>query len=318
MQDDLIFDVRPWMVGFRLDRILKKKLAPISRHFWGKAIDGGEVLVDDEPRRRSYRLQAGQKVRVEGGALERAGAAPWTGDLDLIYEDEHLLAVNKPAGLIVHPISALTRGAVTEWLEDLTGRTPHLCHRLDRFTSGLLLAARTPEVARLMMEAFMERRISKVYLALVRGRVEGAEGSIDLPLRKAPESGIRLKMLAEAGAEISARTSWRVLERFEDETLLELAPHTGRQHQIRAHLEALGHPVLKDKLYGPEIDFEYFNSSVGNRSAYHEGWQALHAYRLHFVHPVEDRDVTVEAPLIGPFRTHLETLRAGQRGKVVS
>lgn len=315
MNDDLIFEVRPWMVGHRLDVILAKKLAPLARHFWGRAIDAGEVEVDGSPRRRSYRLQDGQRVRVAGAVLERGGAAPWRGEIDVLFEDEHLIALNKPAGLIVHPISALTRGAVTQWLKRRTGGPPYLCHRLDRFTSGILLAARNAEVARRMMDAFMTRAISKIYLALAEGVVEGEEGRIDLPLRKAPESGIRLKMVAEVGGDVSASTSWRVRERFPEATLLELELHTGRQHQIRAHLEALGHPVVEDRLYGERIDFDYFDSSVGNRSAYYDGWHALHAQRLGFRHPVTGCDILVEAPLIGAFRERLDELRRRRGGK---
>ncbi len=305
MEDGLVFEVRGWMQGFRLDRILKKKLAPISRHYWGKAVDAGEVTVGGKCRRRSYRVQEGQEIRVCSEALTRIGAAAWAGEISVLYEDEHILAVNKPAGLIVHPINLLTRGAVTQWIEDRYGAPAHLCHRLDRFTSGLILVARSPEIARIMMEAFVGRHVSKVYLALVEGAVEDSQGSIDLPLRKAPESGIRLKMLAEKGASISAKTSWKVIERFSEATLLEVSPHTGRQHQIRAHLEALGHPIVNDRLYGPVIDFEYFNSSVGNRSAYYDSWHALHAHRLSFCHPVTKTSMCIEAPVIGAFAAYL-------------
>jgi 23S rRNA pseudouridine1911/1915/1917 synthase len=213
-----------------------------------------------------------------------------------------MIALNKPPGLPVHPSASYHRNTVSFILRETYGRerAPRIAHRLDRETSGLLLCARTLEHERLLKNAFENRRMHKTYLAIVRGRVEVEQGVIDMPMARAREG---LHVLMEPRPDgLHAVTEYCVRGRARGHTLLELFPHTGRQHQLRVHLSAIGHPIVGDKLYGPEREapfLETIETGLTPELVARLGHErhALHAFRLAFDHPLTGAPVQLEAPL---------------------
>jgi len=222
---------------------------------------------------------------------------------DVLYEDAAVLAVDKPAGLPVHPSATYHKNTLTFLLRERFGEDPpQIAHRLDRETSGVLLCARTADAERALKNAFETRRVSKRYLAIVRGVIPQDEGRIELPIDQAKEGLHILMEVTPAGEGCASATRFRVLARSSHATLVALAPESGRQHQIRVHLGALGFPIIGDKLYGPE-GVEPFLDYIDNgmtdelcqRLGHHR--QALHAYELTFEHPSTGDNLTLHAPL---------------------
>jgi 23S rRNA pseudouridine1911/1915/1917 synthase len=232
-----------------------------------------------------------------------------TGDLPILFEDAHCVAMDKPAGVPVHPAGRHLENTVIHYLhrryprdDEAGGDLPRLLHRLDRETSGVLLASKHGDFHYHVGQAFEFRRVQKTYLAVVEGRVERDGGSIDLGIGPARGSPIRLKMEArDDGTGLPASTHYRVLRRSQRFSLLELVPKTGRQHQLRVHLAAIGHPIVGDKIYGP--DENYFLNAINgglDESALRRlvlPRQALHAQALEFQHPQTGRLMHLQAPL---------------------
>jgi 23S rRNA pseudouridine1911/1915/1917 synthase len=227
--------------------------------------------------------------------------------LDVVYEDEHLMVINKPAGLVVHPapghaadtmVNALLayRPAVTA--ADADPARPGIVHRLDRDTSGLLVVAATRAAQDALQATFKSRRVAKIYLALVFGTVELERAAIEAPLGRDPRQRQRMAVLTEGGR--AARTNYAVRERLPGATLLEAGLITGRTHQIRVHLASIGHPVVGDRVYGPR------------RQAIVAPRQMLHAWRLELAHPITGAPLAFEAPLPADMAAVLEGLRTGR------
>jgi 23S rRNA pseudouridine1911/1915/1917 synthase len=289
--------------GERLDRYVARHLPQLSRAAAQRLIGAGEILVNHAEARSSHRLQEGDLVEVALPPPER-GLVPEPIPLDIIYEDEALAVVNKPAGLVVHPAHGHLGGTLLngllarypelrEWPQE--EGLPGLVHRLDRDTSGLLLVARTPAVRRALRGEFKARRVRKVYLALVIGQPEHERARIEAPIGRDPKARKRMAVLREGGK--PAVTEYRVLERLGRYALLEVHPETGRTHQIRVHLAAIGYPVLGDRVYGPQhqpLALDRF---------------FLHAEQLDFRHPVTEQEVTFTAPLPPELEAILEELR---------
>ena len=229
--------------------------------------------------------------------------------LVVLYEDAHVLAVDKPPGMVVHPAPGARRGTLVNALAHRLGvlagvgpaDRPGIVHRLDRDTSGVLLVARTAPALEALARQFRERSVEKRYLAIVRGRVAKASGTIDQPIGRHPRERKRMSVHGQRAR--TAVTRWQVLERFAAATLVRLAPETGRTHQLRVHLAALGHPVLGDEVYG---------RGRATRAAPPElacSRQALHAEELRFVHPVSGERVVVRAALPRDLEDVLARLR---------
>jgi 23S rRNA pseudouridine1911/1915/1917 synthase len=261
--------------GQRLDAFLAARGAAPSRSAAQRLIDSGAVLVDGEARPKNHRLTAGQVVSIEAGAPQPAEAAP---EFEVVYEDADLMVVDKPAGLVTHPAPGHRGPTLADALRGRAagGADPDragIVHRLDRDTSGLLVVAKTEEAYAAMSAQLRRREVKREYLALVAGRLDAESGTIDAAIGR--DRSRRTVVSTRTDRARDAVTHFEVLERLPATTLLRVRLETGRTHQIRAHLAAIGHPVCGDRQYGGgacgrEIDLER---------------QFLHADRLMFSHP---------------------------------
>lgn len=277
--------------GKRLDHFVQEQISDFSRARIQTWIREGRVLVNGSAAKASMTLRGGEVVEVSPADLPPLNASPEDLPIDILYQDDSVIAVNKPAGVVVHAGAGAHSGTLVnrlvhhfKSLSTVGGDLrPGIVHRLDRGTSGVLLVARTDAAHRALAAQFADRTIEKTYLALVQGRVLADSGKIDKPITRDPNRRTRMTARLEHGRE--AHTSFRVRERLERFTFLEVRIGTGRTHQIRAHLASIGHPVAGDKLYGarafPALENRVF----------------LHAWRIVFTSPAANQRVTVEAPL---------------------
>jgi 23S rRNA pseudouridine1911/1915/1917 synthase len=271
--------------GERLDAFLAGPLG--SRARAQRLIETGRVRVDGRPRPKRHRLAGGERVTVEDEEDRPPAADAAPAPFDVVYEDEHLLVVDKPPGVVVHPARGHRTGTLAQALagraaggDDAT--RAGIVHRLDRDTSGLLVVARTPEAHRGLRAAMAARRVRREYLALVEGRPPARSGTIDAPLGR--DRRVRTRMSIDTDAPRAAVTHFEVERALAGATLLRVRLETGRTHQIRAHLRAIGHPVAGDPEYG-------------RRGLFGLRRQFLHATRLAFAHPITGEPVDVESPL---------------------
>jgi 23S rRNA pseudouridine1911/1915/1917 synthase len=288
--------------GQRLDALLAVPLGSRSRA--ARLIDAGAVTVDGRPQAKRYKVEAGQTIAVD----DTADAPPAPVDVgatvafDVPYEDEHLLVVDKPAGVVVHPARGHLTGTLAQALEGTAaggdeGWRAGLVHRLDRDTSGLLVVAKSDAVHAALKEALQRREVTRQYAALVEGRPPSRTGTIDAPIGR--DRRVRTRHSTDTDNPRAARTHFEIAEALDHYTLLAVTLETGRTHQIRVHLQAIGHPVAGDPEYG------------------HAGRlglprQFLHAHRLAFAHPVTGLPVAVESPLPDDLAAALERARAGE------
>ncbi len=300
----------------RLDLFLHAKLPQYSRARLQGWIRQGRVRVAGRPAKPSLLLKGEESIEVEPAELPPLRATPEPLPLEILYEDADVVAVNKPAGMVVHAGAGNFQGTLVNALLHHFGRLstvggelrPGIVHRLDRLTSGVILAARTDAAHRHLAAQFAGREVEKQYLALVHGEVKGEAGVIDRPIARDPHR--RTRMTARLGAGRQARTSYRVLKRWPGFTLLEVRIATGRTHQIRVHLASAGHPVVGDRLYGAPARIPGLPPL---------GRFFLHAHRVSFRSPATGERIRVEAPLAAELSAFLEALdRSGSRGKTSS
>ena len=255
---------------------------------------------DGTRRRPSDRVRAGENVVLVRPPFEEPNVPLY---FDVIYEDDAVLAVDKPSGLPVHPSATYHKNTLTYLLRQRFGpNAPQIAHRLDRETSGLLLCGRTRAAERDLKIGFENRRVSKRYLAIVRGVMREDDGRIELPMDRAREGLHILMEVTPEGEGYPSVTRYRVVARRDDATLVSLAPESGRQHQLRVHLSAIGFPIIGDKLYGPEgsqpfLDYIETGMTDELRRRLGHDRQALHAYELEFMHPSTGEPMTLRAPL---------------------
>lgn len=277
--------------GARLDKFVSAQRADLSRAFVQTLIANGHVRVDGRARKANYVVKAGEMVDVEIPAPAATQLKPETIALDVLYEDDALLVVNKPAGMVVHPAAGHSNGTLANAVlghapDIVTGNAerPGIAHRLDRDTSGVMVVAKTDAALHSLQEQFAARAVHKIYLALVNGDVRTPEGRIDAPLGRDPRD--RKKMaIVTAGHARNAVTVFRVLAHNAKYSLLQVEPETGRTHQIRVHLAFLKHPVAADAVYGKR------KNDLGLER------QFLHAWRIAFTHPVTGASCAFRAPL---------------------
>jgi 23S rRNA pseudouridine1911/1915/1917 synthase len=287
--------VQPTEVGQRLDRYLTALVPDVSRTAIQHMITEGGVLVNGRSSKAGYGLREGDDIRVYHmlPAAQLSHVKPQSYPLEIVYEDDDLLVINKAAGMVVHPApghsdDTLVNALVARYpqLEEQNNDVrPGIVHRLDRDTSGLLIVAKNTRTQAALIEMMKQHTIVKRYLALVEGNISLDHGSIDAPIGRNPHN--RQQMAITATSSREARTHFRVLERFARHTLLLLELETGRTHQIRVHLKAIGHPVVGDAVYGSGRSK---NEPMLQR-------QFLHAYQLKFQHPTTGEVVELEAPL---------------------
>jgi 23S rRNA pseudouridine1911/1915/1917 synthase len=271
--------------GLRLDRFLAEPLG--SRAQAQAAIDAGRVRVNGRPRAKRHLLEAGDVIEVAAAEAPAGPAYTAAAPFEIAYEDEYLLVVDKPAGVVVHPARGHATGTLAQALagQAAGGVEPSrtgIVHRLDRDTSGLLVVARSEEVHRALKALLASRRLHREYLALVEGHPSARTGTIDAPIGR--DRRERLKISIDTHRPRAARTHFEVERALPETALLRVELETGRTHQIRVHLAAIGHPVCGDPVYG-------------RPGRYGLDRQFLHAHRLSFPHPVSGVPVDVRSPL---------------------
>ena len=298
-QESLTFDVGPDHAGLRLDAYLASQIEGWSRARLQRLIESEDILVNGKPAKASYKLREQDQIEVELIAPSTDSFSPENIPLDIVYEDETLVVVNKPAGRVVHPASGTPSGTLANALayhfQALPDRgvRPGIVHRLDRDTSGLLVVAKTEAALENLSDQFRDRTVFKSYVALVHGRVLSDSGRIDQPLARDPSN--RTRMAVVRGGR-NALTLYRVRRSFERFTLLDVELKTGRTHQIRVHLAWMKHPVVGDETYGGGRDNTIRDARLRARFRNIKR-HFLHAEKLGFSHPVTKEKVHFESPL---------------------
>jgi 23S rRNA pseudouridine1911/1915/1917 synthase len=304
-----VLTVEPASAGARLDRWLSERLTDLSRARLQSLIRGGLVRVDGAASKAAHRLRGGERVEIEVPPPADETLTPEPVPLSIVYEDPHVLVVDKPAGMVVHPGAGRSGGtlaaAILAHAPTTAGvggpRRPGIVHRLDKDTSGLLVVAKTPQAYDDLVEQLAARTVTRRYLAVVHGRVRANDAVVDAPIGRHPTDRVKMA-IRPAGRGKRAVTRYRVLERFADFTLLEVRLETGRTHQIRVHLASLGHPVVGDSVYG----------KPRTRSPIPLDGYALHATGLAFVHPAFRKMIECAAPIPARIERLLLHLRDGR------
>ncbi len=321
-----VIKIRRRLPGRRLDKYLHGRFNKVSRTTIQRLIKLGEITVNTRPTKNSYEVEAGDLIEIRFPPPPVYDVTPEDIPLNVVYEDDFVLALNKPAGIIVHPASRTQGGTIANALAyycQSLSRTddpfrPGIVHRLDKNTTGIMIVAKTDEAHWRLSMQFEERTTEKVYLAIVHGEPSFDEDLIDVPIGQHPTvhdryvaTGFAERMGGKFEKKLSksAVTRYRVLARVRGYSLVELHPKTGRTHQLRIHLSHIGHPIVGDPFYGgrhlsrrqvsgrPEDDSEpYFTR------------QLLHAFRLKVEHPIHRRPLEVEAPLAADILEFLSLL----------
>jgi 23S rRNA pseudouridine1911/1915/1917 synthase len=291
----------PDAAGQRLDHHLQSRLPAFSRSRLQEWIREGRVMVNGRKCKASALLKGGESIDVSPADLPPLHAEAEEIPLDILYEDESVIAVNKPAGMVVHAGAGVHSGTLVNALLHRFGTLsqaggelrPGIVHRIDKDTSGVIVVARTDAAHRHLAHQFQSRTVRKLYLAVVHGVLRTDSGVITTPITRDPVR--RTRMTCATGAGRAAHTEWKVLRRFQRHTYVEVRIATGRTHQIRVHMASIGHPILNDRLYGappvPSLPSRFF----------------LHAFRLQFVSPATNTNVTVTAPLPADLAAMIES-----------
>jgi len=293
--------------GERLDAYLADQVEELSRSLLKSLIADGKVTVNGRIKKASYRVRGGEEIKVVIPAAQEVPILPQNLPLEIFYQDKDLAVINKAKGMVVHPAHGNWEGtmvnALLHHIKDLSGINgelrPGIVHRLDKDTSGLLLVAKNDFTHQSLALQLKERHIKRNYLALAEGHFKNFEGTIDLPLGRHPKN--RKKIAVVPGGK-KAVTRYRIVEEFPGFSLVECSLDTGRTHQIRVHLAALGHPLAGDPLYGRK-------GLLGLTG------QALHAYKISFLHPVKKEAMEFTQPLPEWFESVLKKLK--EEGKNV-
>jgi 23S rRNA pseudouridine1911/1915/1917 synthase len=291
--------------GKRLDHALHEQFPQFSRARLQDWIKQAHVLVNGSAARASRILREGDRIDVEPADLPPLRAEPEAIPLRVLYEDSDLVAIDKPAGMVVHAGAGVHTGTLVNALlgrfQSLSGLggelRPGIVHRLDRFTSGVILVAKNDAAHRALAALFAGRQVEKTYLALVHGNLAADRGRIEKPIARDPRH--RTRMTARLASGRAAWTEYRVLQRFAGFTFLEVRIGTGRTHQIRVHLSSIGHPVVGDRLYGAPAKAEI----QPPRARFF-----LHAHRIRFQHPSTGQPLEIESPLPEDLKHSMEQL----------
>ena len=295
-----IFNVEKEDVGKRLDVFLQEKFPTFSRSYFKNLIDSGDVLVDEKEVKSGEKLKIGKSVKVRFKEPEKISTEAEDVDFEIVYEDDDILVINKPQGLVVHPCSSTKHGTLVNGLlyrvKNLSGINgklrPGIVHRLDKETSGLLVVAKNDKAHISLAEQIKNKTCKRNYLAILEGNLKDDEGEIETKIGRDKKD--RKKMAVVENGRV-AITNYKVLERFKNACLVEFSLKTGRTHQIRVHAKFLNHPIIGDKVYGKEV--KGLNG------------QLLHACKLTFMHPSTHKEVLFEVKPPKYFEEYLEKLR---------
>ena len=295
-----------WM-DERIDKFLSAQLPEQSRSYLQKIIKEGSVLVNGSPVKASYRMDDQDEVTIDLPELKEPEIEAENIPLDILYEDDDLLMVNKPKGMVVHPSAGHTTGTLVNAVmyhckEDLSGingvMRPGIVHRIDKDTTGVLVICKNDKAHNFVAEQLKEHSITRKYRAIVNGVIKEDEGTVNAPIGRHPTE--RKKMAINEKNGKHAVTHYRVLERFANHTYIECQLETGRTHQIRVHMASLHHPLLGDTVYGSQ------------KNPYHLEGQTLHSMVLGLIHPSTGSYLEVTAPLPEYFQKLLKRFSAGQ------
>ena len=278
--------------NMRLDKALVFLLSSLSRNYVGKLIDEERCLVNGKVVKASYKLAVNDVVEIDVPEVKELEVNKEDIPLDIVYEDNDILVINKPQGLVVHPAPGHYEhtlvNAILAHTDDLSGingvKRPGIVHRIDKDTSGLLCIAKNDKAHEGLAEQLKDHSMNRRYIALVKGVIKEKQGEIDLPIGRSRAD--RKKMAVDSLNGKPARTYFTVLKRFTDYTLVECSLETGRTHQIRVHMSYIGHPVEGDPLYNKR-----------NATSLYDKGQLLVAYKLHLVHPITKKEMDFEIPL---------------------
>lgn len=295
-----IFTVSAEEAGLRLDRLLTGRFPQHSRTYFQYLIEQGCVLVNGSIFKKREKPRAEDEIEVCFQLTPELSLEPQDIPLDILYEDEHILAINKPPGMVVHPAPGHPSGtfvnALLHHCQGITGDPlrPGIVHRLDKDTSGVLLAAKTQEAHQKLVHAFSSRNMEKTYFAIAVGKAH--EGLIDAPIKRHPIHRKEMAVCLDAGKQ--AKSDCRLLAYNDTLSLVEIKLITGRTHQIRVHLKYRGTPVLGDAVYG----------SANANKKFHVQRQLLHAHRIAFQHPITMAPIHIVAPIPKDLLTFSEVL----------
>jgi 23S rRNA pseudouridine1911/1915/1917 synthase len=299
------------LLSGRLDIYLRSKFPAASRGAIQRLIEEGHILVNGKRVKPTHTPRAGETVDVHWPEAKPAEAQPEEIPFDVLFEDESLLVLNKPAGLVVHPAAGhdehtLVNALLHHCEGQLSGiggvARPGIVHRLDKETSGCLVVAKNDETHLALSSQFASRKVEKLYHAIVCGEMSREKGEIRAAIARHPSHRKRMAVNDDSGRE--ARTSYRVLERLRATTLVEAALHTGRTHQIRVHFQFLGFPLAGDMTYGQRQ-----NSRLEELVGFAAPRVMLHAFKLGFIHPHTGKRVHFEAPFPKDFQDYLHALK---------
>lgn len=304
--------------GQRLDQFLTRMLKNASRAQVREAIDTGQITVDDQPAKPSHKLRPGDVLDFPQISAREEEQSPEEVELDILFQDEHLAAINKPPGMVTHPAKGHWDGTLTaamlakfSQLSDIGGASrPGIVHRLDRDTSGVLVIAKNNDAHEALSQQFADRETEKEYFAIVTGCPDRDRDIINEPIGPHPRYRERMSIVRDDPSAKEAQTFYEVDERFNGFAALNVFPKTGRTHQIRVHLAHVRHPVLCDRIYGNRARISAGEIARSDDSRIVLGRTALHARRLKIKHPVTGNPMEFEAPIPADIHSTLDLLRA--------
>jgi 23S rRNA pseudouridine1911/1915/1917 synthase len=316
-EDSIRFSVEPPEAGLRLDAVVAARLDQCSRSYAARLIRRGHAWVDGSIRKPGYKVKLNEQIECRLPPPEPIDLVAEALPLDVLFEDRHLIVLNKPPGMVVHPAAGHSGGtlvnALLYYCPDLEGiggrKRPGIVHRLDKDTSGVLVVAKTDKAHHELSRQFKARKIGKRYLALVHGSPQNDCGRIDLPIGRHPKERKKMSTLSTSGRE--ALTEWRVRERYDGAALLEIDLQTGRTHQIRVHCSAMGHPIVGDGVYGGRRTLSRLARENASLHAIVKSAkrQMLHARQLKFHHPATAQLLSFKAPLHEDMHAIIERLK---------
>ena len=289
-------------IGLRLDKVLVSELKDRSREFIMRLIDEGEVLVNDKKVKNSYRVKENDEITINIPEAKNLDATPQDIPLDIVYEDDDIIVINKPRDLVVHPSNGHEDGTLVNALlahcTNLSGingvKRPGIVHRIDKDTTGLLVVAKNDYAHEFLAKQLEDHTLHREYIALVKGVIKEEDGKIIAPIGR--DKYNRQKMAVDVKNGKPAVTHFHVLKRFNQYTLISCVLETGRTHQIRVHMNYIGYPIEGDPVYGPKSHLLF------------DKGQLLHAEKLILIHPKTKKKMTFTAPLPKDFQDVIDNL----------